>query len=386
MGGKSIVIIVAAIIVVVVLLYVLVPPVRYFLIPVTGKIKAPELTAVKPSANQNKLFVPGTFANAQELVSRIENVPAEGGWINTAPLDFKSLYSQNNYILFDFWTYTCINCIRATPYTQELWDRYRGHGLVVIGVHSPEFQSIERDPRNIFTAMQRAHITYPVLTDADHVTWNKFGNKYWPGKYLVSPGGQVVYTQFGEGNYEGEEQRVRQELTKAGWKLPDYGPGPKHLEPVSKTETPELYAGPGFVRRPYGNKEQPVAGSETVFTMPATIQPDRIYLEGTWNGAHDYVASRSTGEIVLNYVASAPYIVLARENQPLTIEVLLDGQPVPAGFRGSDIQAKDGTTVMTVDEARLYYPIAATAPYGRHTITFKVPPGTHFYSFTFGVY
>lgn len=384
MKPSTFIFIIIALLTLALLSYLFIPVVRYYLIPLTGGTKAPQF-AQAPSATKERLFVPGTLANKTEVVSTIAQVPVEGGWINTAPLDLKELQQQGKFILIDFWTYTCINCIRATPYTQELWERYKDHGLVVIGVHSPEF-AVEKDPKNIFTAIKKAGITYPVLTDGNMKVWREFGNHFWPGKYLINPAGIVIYTQFGEGNYEHEEEVIRTQLEKAGHSLPDYGPTTKFLEPVSKDVTPELYAGPGFIRKPYGNKERPEINKVVTFTLPSTLQRDAIYLDGSWLGMHDYVESKSNGKIVLKYLANAPYIVLDAPDKELELEVLLNNQPIPQQLRGKDSIERNGKTVMRINEPRLYYPIADTAPYEENTITFITPAGLRFYAFTFGAY
>ncbi len=404
---RTVIITLAVVVLLIFLAYTFVPVVRYVFVPVTGGTKAPELASIQEPNQESQLPAAGqeqstitkendtakqpssatntVFSNANGIVQSIEQVPENGGWINTAPLDLKELQKQNKYVLIDFWTYTCINCIRETPYTQELWDRYKDHGLVIIGVHSPEFD-IERVPKSIYAAMKKANITYPVWTDADMIIWDKFGNHFWPGKYLISPQGKVVYTQFGEGNYDGEEQTIRKYLSEAKWILPDYGATTRFLEPVNKEVTPELYAGPGFLREAYGNSEQPHIGTVTTFTLPEKIDANKIYLDGTWSATHDYMQSESDGKIVLNYIANAPYIVLGKKDVPVTVEVQLDGKLIPDGFVGKDIIKKDGKTSIIIDEPRLYYPINDLAAYGRHTITFLTPQGLRFYSFTFGVY
>lgn len=381
--------------------YYFVPYVRYKLIPITGGTKAPvslditqnlglSLSTLFASTEpvheigHDMLIQPGIFANKHHQVSSIDQVPEAGGWINSTHLDLKKLEAQNKFILIDFWTYSCINCIRATPYTQELWDRYKDHGLVVIGIHSPEFK-FEGNPKNIYAAVKKAGITYPVLTDASKLLWHRFGNHFWPGKYLISPEGNIIHTQFGEGKYDYEEQVIRKHLQQAGWKLPPYTGTSVFLEPSQKTVTPELYAGVGFLRQPYGNSERPAAEQVTKFSLPAQLISDSITLDGSWYNGYEHAESRSDGQIVLNYTAQAPYIVLDGV-KPSMVEVLLDGQPVTKKFAGEDMVNQDSRTFMKVNEPRLYYPIAHKAPYGRHTITFRVPAGIRLYSFTFGVY
>lgn len=377
--------IIVIIIAIVVAIYFSVPLVRYLALPITGSTKAPSLSFGTSKPSPSKQFVAGTLANATQVVNTIAEVPEEGGWINTSPLDLKALQQQNKVILIDFWTYTCINCIRATPYTEELWKRYKDYGLVVIGVHSPEF-SVERNPANILKAVKQLGITYPVLTDADHLVWNAFGNHFWPAIYVISPKGEIVYTKFGEGHYANEEDALRRALEKAGWKLPLYGPPTKFLTPLHTQQTEELYAGLGFVRRSFGNPNQPALGQVVSFKLPMAIDQDRIYLSGQWKGDYDYIESESPGEILLKYLASTPYVVLGPANEAVMVVVRWDGKSVPKQYQGSDIKTVNGKTIIRVDSPRLYYPLNSKAPYGTHKIEFSVPKGLRLWSFTFGSY
>lgn len=375
--------------------YTKVPVVRYFLLPITGSTPAPqsllgsnnEQSAAHAGAQQ--VMPQRVFSNRSQVVDSIEQVPAEGGWINSKPLDLKKLEKEGNVILVDFWTYTCINCIRANPFDEVYWQRYKNHGLVIIGVASPEFE-IEGVPKNVLIGVQREGLTYPILMDANMKVWNNFGNHFWPGKYLIDPDGKIIYHKFGEGDYEHEEQVIRQQLIKAGHTHlpPDTPLDPKlDLIPASnKPMTPELYAGPGFLREALGNKQQPEAGKTTDFHMPAKLGEDHIYLDGQWKGSDEYDQSVGPDVIGLNYIAQAPYVVLDTAGGAKKVEVTLDGKPVPPTYRGIDITASGGKTWMNVNEPRLYWPITNRAPYGRHTIRFKVPAGVRLYSFTFGTY
>lgn len=371
-----------------------VPLVRYVLIPITGGTPAPQ-SLLGNSDDQDASHATAKqstpvriFSNATQRVDSIAQVPAEGGWINSKPLNLKKLEKQGDVILIDFWTYTCINCIRANPFDEVYWQRYKDHGLVIIGVASPEFK-IEGVPKNVLIGVRREGLTYPILMDANMKVWKNFGNHYWPGKYLIDPQGKVVYYKFGEGGYEHEEKVIRQQLIKAGHTNlpPDTPLRPKRdLIPSSRDVTPELYAGPGFLRKSLGNHQKPQAGKTTDFHIPAKLDQNRIYLDGRWKGADEYDQSTGADVIGLNYVAQAPYVVLDTAGGAKRVEVTLDGRPVPPVYRGIDITASGGETWMTVDQPRLYWPIANRAPYGRHTIRFMVPSGVRLYSFTFGAY
>jgi thiol-disulfide isomerase/thioredoxin len=376
--------------------YFYVPIARYVLIPYLGSVKVPvsilntipasiQLSPEQKKKNQQYQFKVGTFADSKTVVNSISKVPQEKGWINTSPLNIKKIINDNKVILIDFWTFSCINCIRATPYTVELWNRYKDHGLVVIGVHSPEF-NFERNPYFIYLATKRLKITYPVLTDANKVIWKAFGNVFWPAKYVISPKGYAVYTRFGEGDYAYEEKMVRKALKNAGWKLPPAKPTSVYLTPNSKSETRELHAGPGFIKTKFGNKNQPKQGKEVLFSIPGKIKSNKIYVQGDWFGAHDYIESLSDGKIVLYYLANTPYIVLEPAKNPIYVSVLFNKKPIPKQYWGKDIVLRNGKTSMLIDTPRLYFPLSSKTPYGNNLIGFDVPKGVRFYSFTFGSY
>jgi peroxiredoxin len=371
--------------------YMLVPFVRYLSIPMTGGTAAPmfneDPAVVKIKAqNRAKYFNLNTMGNASTIVPTIKEVPIQNGWLNTAPLDLHALAKEDKFILIDFCTYSLINCYRESPYVESLWKRYKDYGLVVVGVHSPEFD-FEKNPANILNAIKAEGITYPVVTDGEKQIWNKFGNHFWPGNYLIDPHGEVVYTQFGEGGYAKEEETIRKHLAAFGWELPNYGPTPTYLDPIDqKAQTPELYAGAGFIRRRLGNDEQPILKSTSIYTLPKQIQSDRIYLSGSWKAESDYLQAKTDGQVIVNYLANSVYIVLAQAVNPIMVEVQLDGMPVPENIRGKDIIVQDGKTYLQIIQPRLYFPIKDKAPYGRHTLTLLTPPGLRLYSFTFGVY
>lgn len=352
---------------------------------------APPPSATHPQAKPAHATGQGAghlLSNRSAPVADIDQVPVQGGWINSRPLNLQALQKRNKVVLVEFWAYSCINCIRANAFTQLLWQRYKDHGLVVVGVHSLEFK-FGGKPANILAAVKRQGLTYPILTDGHMRVWRAFHNRYWPAKYLFNAQGKLVYHHFGEGGYEHEEKVIRRQLRRAGYDLPEDKPlNPEtQLLPARRAQTPELYAGPGFMRRPYGNDKQPQAGVTTTFELPTgELTPGHIYLGGRWRGHSDYVQSKSPGTFALNYRAQAAYVVMAAADGPLTVTVTLDGAPVPPDFRGKDLRLHHGQTVMHVDEPRLYWPIDNQAPYGRHTIQFHVPAGIRLYSFTFGTY
>lgn len=347
-------------------LYLSVPIIRYYLIPVTGGV-----------------LLPAGFLENQPSGAILNGVHENGDWLNTEPLDLNTLLADKKVVLVDFWTYSCINCVRATPHLQALYNRYKDYGLVVIGVHSPEF-SFERSPQNITRAIARAGITYPVFTDADRIAWQQIGNHAWPGRYLIIPGRRVIFTHFGEGAYEEEHRVVRAALEKLGHTVPPYEPLPNNLTPSPVMTTPELYAGLAFLRRPLGNAERLREGVMTKMVLPEYRTADTLYLEGSWIGQKEFVESTGDGRILLTYTAQSVYFVLESVgNLPRDIIVRYDGEAVAQAVRGEDTHAQ---SVMQIYEPRMYIPIAHHAPYGVHTIELIVPAGVRLYSVTFGSY
>jgi thiol-disulfide isomerase/thioredoxin len=335
--------------------------------------------------NQAKYFDINTLGSGQQIVHSIKQVPVQNGWINTAPLDFKTLAQQQRLVLVNFWTYSSINCYRAMPYLEELWQRYKDYGLVVVGIHSPEFE-FEKDPSHILAAVRREKITFPVVTDGDKVLSNKFGNRYWPGKYLIDSRGEVVYTQLGEGGYAAEEKVIREKLAAAGWHLPPVKPIAMFLQPSLQPVTPDLYAGAGFVRRRLGNDAQPVLKRTTDYILPKQLEPDVLYLSGSWKASYDYVQSTTPAQVQVNYQSNSIYAILDQALAPIWVEVQWDGLPIPQAWQGKDIVIRDGKTYLHVTEPRLYFPLKNHTPYGRHTLTLLTPVGLRFYGFSFGAY
>lgn len=371
--------------------YMLVPFVRYLSVPVTGGTPAPTFkenpeTAKIRALNQANYFNTAVMGNNTTIVNNIDQVPEQGGWFNTAPLDLHTIAAQDKLILVNFWSVTDLGSYRETPQTELLWGRYRDHGLVVIGVDTPEF-AFEKKPATVFNIIHAEGITYPVVTDANREIWKKFGNHFISAQYLVNPRGQVVYTHFGEGDYQNQEAAIRKQLALAGWNLPDYPPLLSPPQPNFKaSQTPTLYAGPVFLRKELGNNPQPVQNRTASYTLPKIILPDRIYLAGQWKAAKDYLQSMSNAKIVLNYEASAVYPILGQAIKPVWVEVQLDGMPVSQAMQGKSIMTKNGKTYMQIVQPGLYFPVADQTSSGRHTLTLILPAGLELYAFKFAVF
>jgi thiol-disulfide isomerase/thioredoxin len=304
------------------------------------------------------------------------------GYINTTPEDLKNAI-KNKVVLYDFWTYSCINCIRTLPYITAWNEKYADKGLLIIGVHSPEFE-FEKDINNVQFAVQKFGIKYPVVLDSDHQTWAAFGNQYWPREYITDYQGYIRHDHIGEGNYDETEKVIQQLLDERSKHLglniqtdqslvnmPEYQ--------FSNTQTPELYFGYDFVegRNHLGNSEGFNPGQTVTYSLSTQQNRDNYYLDGKWQNLPDSMKLVSDdGKIVLSYFAKSVHIVAANNS---TLQILLDGNPIKPNDSGDDVQ----NATVHISENRLYN-IVSTSQSGPHTLTITANPGFQIYTFTFG--
>jgi cytochrome c biogenesis protein CcdA/thiol-disulfide isomerase/thioredoxin len=298
-------------------------------------------------------------------------------WFNTPgdqPLSLQKL--RGRVVLIDFWTYTCINCIRTLPYVTA-WDRrYRDEGLTVIGVHTPEFP-FEREAGNVADAIDQNGIEYPVVQDNEYGTWEAWGNQYWPAKYLIDTKGRVRFAHFGEGEYGKTEAAIRELLAEAGHK-----PGARaeaHAEtPSAGVTTPESYLGSGRALRFVNGSI--AAGTQDFTASAAEVPDDGLAYEGRWRIGFDDATAVRASRLDLNFGARRVFLVLgSRGGQPRPLRILLDGKPIPQRFAGTDVH--DG--VATIDRQRLYRLVELPSAQ-RHLLTLEFAPGISGYAFTFG--
>ena len=336
----------------------------------------------------------------QEAISpegfpRAPELPAGSEWLNSPPLTMRQL--RGRVVLIDFWEYTCINCIRTFPYLKAWHERYKDHGLVIIGVHTPEFQ-FARVRNHVEEAAKRFGLTYPLVLDSDYQIWNAYGNRFWPAKYLIDARGYVRYFHFGEGAY-GETERPIQALLreiKPTLELPPL------LEPVRGTDrpgarcypvTPELYLGyeRGSLQGQLGNREGFRPNRVATFRDPGRHRDGLYYLNGVWKNEREAVVSTRTTTreedwIAIAYHALEVNIVARPENprRPVRVWVQQDGKPVAEGDRGDDLKvAADGRTYLLIDRPRMYQ-VIKNARFGHHRLKLIVQePGLRVYTFTF---
>ena len=319
------------------------------------------------------------YKQAPELVTPDSYLNTGGQPINLAQ------YKGKKVVLIDFWTYSCINCLRTIPYLNAWYDKYKDQGLVIIGVHTPEF-AFEHVQGNVSDAITRLGIKYPVVQDNEYKTWNAYGNQFWPNEYLVDMDGYVVDNHAGEGDYDKTEAAIQQalaELASRNGKTPTtlnsgtVNVAPANLDGIA---SPETYF--GYNRNQYfGNGQYGQSGTHT-YTTPATLSPNTFYLGGTWDIESEYAENTSaTADIQYQYNASNLYFVASGNGMPVQIEVLRDGKPA-GQYAGADVDPK--TSMATISTNRLYHLLKDTTP-GTHTIEIKVlGKGLQAYTFTFG--
>ena len=302
-------------------------------------------------------------------------------WFNTAasghshkPLSLASL--RGRVVLVDFWTYTCINCIRTLPYLKA-WDAaYRKDGLTIVGVETPEF-AFEHDAGNVANAIDQFGLHYPVVQDNDAGTWNAYGNESWPADYLIDANGQVRYGAIGEGDYDKTETAIRALLAESGSQVGAHS-DPTHVIAPSEQATPETYLG---TARAEGWIDPPKEGLHD-YGPPISggLSLNEFAYSGSWNIAPQPAMAVSNAGIDLEFQAKHVYLVLSSPGErPRPVQVLLDGHPISAADAGSDVH--DG--VVTVRRQRLYTLVSLPRE-ERHRLTLRFAPGVTGFAFTFG--
>jgi thiol-disulfide isomerase/thioredoxin len=292
------------------------------------------------------------------------------GWLNSTPLTLAAL--RGKVVLIDFWTFSCVNCVRTIPHLKVLDDAYKHDGLVIVGVHSPEFD-FEKVPANVAAAVKRLGVTWPVAIDSEMATWNAYQNQYWPAEYLLDQQGRVAYTSFGEGDYTQTDAAVAELLKVHPAPLPS-------STPVPGNTTPELYAGSDRMEPLADNEPFGAIGAPQKYADPGPPQQqDAIQVTGTWTDEGQYLQADSTGHVRLNFIAGNVYIVAGTPEAALPVAVKLDGKTVSAGMSGSALTA----SAFTVTRQDLFQLLAGVSS-GYHLIDLTVPAGFRIYTFTFG--
>lgn len=305
-------------------------------------------------------------------------------WLNGGPLRMADL--KGKVVLIDFWEYTCVNCIRTFPYLLEWHRRYAEHGLVIVGIHTPEF-AFAKDRANVEAAIERFGFGWPVLQDNEKKNWSAYANRFWPRKFVIDPTGRVVYDRIGEGGY-GETEAKIQELLRAvnpNLELPEL------MEPVRLSDvagavcypvTREMYAGlRGFENGQFGYDDFPF-DAPTEFTLPPELKEGVFYLQGTWSGQDEALVAGAEASMRVQYKAKEMNAVLRPGAESGRVEVLQDGKPLRPEDAGGDVSFESGRSWVVVDSDRMYS-LTVNERWGEHELTLVFEPGIRLYSCTF---
>jgi len=345
---------------------------------------------------------------AEEVLESEPGPPApalpEEGWLNSEPLAPEDL--EGKVVVYDFWTYSCVNCIRTLPYLRAWYERYQDDGLVIIGVHSPEFE-FEEDDANVQRAVEENDVTWPVVFDDEMEVWDAFGNQYWPAKYVFDRDGAFRFNHFGEGAYEETEDILRALLdvdpdSPRAEVHPDDQAEESVLDPCqqdqavageSGCQTPETYLGALRGGIASSSPEELTTGEGT-FTIPDDQVLHTSALSGTWEVTEENIVSVSEGATIsmvyeadeVNLVMAPPAreMTAAGEGAAVPVLVELDGEPISESARGEAVVERDGRTYVDVDVDDLYAIVRTDSP-EQHTLTLTPQqPGVSAFAFTFG--
>ena len=331
------------------------------------------------------------LAEAQDPSSIVGSSPLYGlsgatGWINSPPLNAKQL--KGKVVLVDFWTYSCINCLRSVPYVRAWAEKYKDSGLVVIGVHTPEFD-FEKQLPNVQKAVQKFAIPYPVALDSNYAIWNAFHNQYWPAHYFIDATGKVRFEHFGEGEYDQSERWIQQLLQEAhATHMPSataqvHGQGVQAAADEGDVGSPETYIGyaraenfasPGGIKR----------DADQLYTQPSSLRLNQWSLAGRWVDREQFaVLNSASGKIAFRFHARDLHLVLGPTagGKAIRFRVTIDGQ-APGESHGVDTDA-EGNGVVT--DYRLYQLVRLKGPVADHTFVIEfLDPGVQAFAFTFG--
>ena len=295
------------------------------------------------------------YGSAPELITR-------GKWFNSEGLNMEDL--KGKVVIIDFWTYSCINCVRTLPFLQKWYETYKDQGLVIIGVHSPEF-AFERNPENVKQAISDLNVTWPVVLDNDFSQWHSYNNRYWPAHYFIDSEGNIRYFHFGEGEYETSEKVIRELLKESGAKVAGKIENPE-WEGIS-SKTPEIYLGfgrtKGFLKSILEENEE-----NTVFTIPGKPDNGKWGLEGNWKIRREYIESSGEGTLELGFYSSDVFLVIEPVSHGSSIDIFLDG------IKQDPILP---------DQSRVYKLIEKEKA-DSHLLRLEVKGNVRLYAFTFG--
>ena len=305
-------------------------------------------------------------------------------WLNGTPRTMRSMLGRP--VLIDFWTYSCVNCLRTQPHMNEWHERYAKLGLEIIGVHTPEFD-FEKGRNNVEDAIGRLEVPYPVILDNDYAVWNLYANKWWPRKFLVDHTGSIVYDHVGEGGYAETEMEIQKALSAIGVKkLPRIAPSEPSGDGMCYKTTPETYL--GYLRGRIANHGDVLPDAEEAFTDKGERTEGRVTLHGHWKVSGEYAEharqlSVATEYLALTYSAFGVNLVMSAEDHVSLVDVEIDGHPLPHDMAGKDVTYVKGRAVVKVNASRMYH-IVKAAMYHQGTLKISTADrGVRMFAFTF---
>lgn len=295
-----------------------------------------------------------------------------GQWFNSEPLTMQEL--RGKVVLIDFWTYTCINCQRTFPYLKDWHKKYKDKGLVIIGVHAPEFE-FEKDANNVQQALEDFGITYPVMQDNNFATWRSYENRYWPAKYFVDKEGIVRHAHFGEGEYDESEKVIQELLKETG--AEDVALNISNPTYQLYSKTPEIYLGYERINE-FASPEPIVEDTLATYTTPTKLANNHVAYEGNWNIMGEYANPQQGSKLFLNFDAKEVFLVMRSKDitKSSSVKVYIDGEQ-------KDFGVDNENGVVTVSSDSLYKLIKLETP-GRHLLRLEFEDSnTEVYAFTF---
>jgi thiol-disulfide isomerase/thioredoxin len=309
------------------------------------------------------------------------------GFINASSTFTLASLVGKKVVLLDFWTYSCINCVRTIPYLNAWYQKYAADGLEIVGIHTPEFD-FEKNITNVQNAVAEYGIHYPVILDSNYGTWNAYNNLYWPHEYLIDMAGYIVHDQVGEGNYPETEAEIQKLLAQRdqilGTSMAAIPTSTVNIASsnLNEIQSPETYF--GAERNALLINGTSLTNGDQTLTAPAasTVQPNQLYLGGAWDFEDQYATNLAAGATIMyEYDAGNVYMVAAGASAGTTVEVMQDGQPISAADAGSDVH--DGKIIISGN--KLYNIVKNADGGGEHTLQLIVEtPGLEAFTFTFG--
>ncbi len=367
---------------------------------------APSPEPTQAASSDVPLSAPSGRTGDEKLAPELVGI---NGWINTEPFTLESLHGK--VVLIDIWTYTCINCIRTFPFLKDWYEKYADQGLVIVGVHTPEFD-FEKIKENVVEAAGKHGLLWPIVQDNDFATWDAYENRFWPAKYLIDKDGYIRYTHFGEGSYSETEEKIQELLNEAGSRVGDISVNrspEREIDLRARTSNPnesvtrELYAGvernygavrsrraPPYVRHDEFYEEPEV---DILYEDPGVHTNHFIYLQGLWhNGLESLTHARETDSfddyMVIAFIATTVNVVMTSEGgSPYQVRITIDDDPLPSNHAGSDIRYDDeGNSYVLVDEPRMYR-IVETSEFDGHDLKLSSNSADFsVFAFTFGAF